>query len=131
MSETSPASRPALPKPWIDEIFRRMGHSYGSKFADVWSGQDPEDLRDYWAEQLAGFREYPEAIKAALDALDDCELPPTLPQFKKMIRNAANRLGNQRQALPAPPPMGKAEAAARLAEIKKRVFARGALPAGK
>ena len=90
-NETSPANRSALPDSWIGRVFDHMSGLYGSRFADLWRGTDPETVRRMWDEKLAGFREMPGAIKEALDSLDSKPYPPTLPEFLQMCREAAPR----------------------------------------
>ena len=80
-----------LPDAWIARIFDHMSALYGSKFATLWQGTDPESMRRIWAQKLAGFSEKPKAIKQALDALDAKPFPPTLPEFLTMCREAAQR----------------------------------------
>lgn len=113
-SMTSPVNRCALPDAWIDKIFAEMSASYGSKFADMWSGTSPDDLRAKWAAKLAGFRDMPGAIREALDALDSKPFPPTLPEFLAMCREAGHRHSAPVQAISYTP---TAEEQARAAEV--------------
>ena len=64
--ETSAARPFVLPDSWIVRIFDHMAAMYGSKFADLWRGTEPEKVRAMWAEKLAGFADKPKAIKLAL-----------------------------------------------------------------
>lgn len=90
--ETSPtkssASLEPLPDAWIGKIFDTMSVMYGSRFAAMWADSDAEKVRAMWAEKLGGFRKAPEAIRYALDALDDHPWPPTLPEFLALCRKA-------------------------------------------
>lgn len=108
---TSPAKQPAFPERWIEELFDRMAAMYGAKFADQWRGIDPAKVRAMWAEKLAGFADKPQAIKSALDALDERPFPPTLPEFLQLCREAAKRVGNSQPALPLKPDPERAKAA--------------------
>ena len=47
-----------LPTAWIEKLFERMAALYGSKFADMWRGTDPEhkQLREL-LQHLTGFAE--------------------------------------------------------------------------
>lgn len=103
----------ALPDEWVVRIFEHMACTYGTRFADLWAGQEPETVRAYWGRKLGGFDG--EAIKAALDALDDRPFPPTLPEFIALCRAAANRRGSY-VALPAPQ-MSREEAATRAQKL--------------
>lgn len=100
---TSTAKQPALPDAWVERLFDHMAALYGSKFADLWRSTDPAKVRAMWADKLAGFADKPQAIKAALDALDERPFPPTLPEFIALCRDAARRSGTARQALPHKP----------------------------
>jgi hypothetical protein len=65
----------------------------------MWRGTDLAGVKLTWASKLSGFANMPEAIKAALDALDDRPLPPTLPEFLHLCRDAARRAGPAAKAL--------------------------------
>lgn len=93
----------SLPDAWIRRIFDHMSCTYGSKFFDLWSGQDGDVVRAFWASKLGGFHDKPDAIKLALEALDERIFPPTLPEFLEMCRTAARRLPGA-PTLPAPAP---------------------------
>ena len=80
-----------LPQQWVVRIFDQMSALYGKKFADQWSGTDPEVMRRTWAQKLGGFSDKPKAIKQALDSLDAKPFPPTLPEFLTMCRESASR----------------------------------------
>lgn len=85
--------QPNLPIAWIDRIFNHLSGLYGSKFTDMWRETDIAEVKLLWAEKLAGFKGRPEAIKSAMDALDDKPWPPTLPEFLHLCRDAARRAG--------------------------------------
>ena len=80
-----------LPVKWVDRIFAHLMALYGSRFLDMWRGTDLAAVKVMWAEKLGGFESNPDAIKAALDALDDKPFPPTLPEFLHLCRDAARR----------------------------------------
>lgn len=106
MSETSPPtySDCRLPDRWIERIFAHMAASYGTRFADLWAGQDAATVKAFWAVKLGGFAGRGDVIKAALDALDEQPTPPSLPQFLAICRTQTRRLPSPHLALPAPPP---------------------------
>lgn len=104
----------ALPKPWVERIFDRMSVLYGSKFADLWRGVEPEGLKQAWAEELCGFKDQPERIKQALDALRGLEQPPTLPQFINMLRNT-----HSTAPIALPAPVDREAGAKKLEEVVK------------
>lgn len=82
----------SLPATWVERIFGHISALYGSKFLDMWRGQDVNAVKAIWSEKLGGFSDKPHAIKAALDALDEKPFPPTLPEFLHMCRDAARRI---------------------------------------
>lgn len=88
-----------LATPWVERIFAHLSLIYGSRFLDMWRGVDADHLKAMWANKLGGFAENPEAIKLALDALDDKPQPPTLPEFLRLCRDAARRTGSSVPAL--------------------------------
>lgn len=90
-------------------MFDHLAAMYGSRFADLWRGTDPEKVRAMWASKLAGFADKPGAIKQALAALDEKPFPPTLPEFLALCREAARRIGNDKPALPHKPTAEDAE----------------------
>jgi hypothetical protein len=61
-----------------------MAALYGSKFADMWRGTDPEQVKALWAHEL-GKLSRDEVTKGA-QALMTQEWPPSLPQFIKLCR---------------------------------------------
>ena len=108
-----------LPANWITRIFERMEGLYGARFHDAWKGTNLDNVKLTWAEKLAGFAGKPEAIKSALDALDDKPFPPTLPEFMLLCREASRHERAVIQpALPAPE-IPKAEIEARIATVEK------------
>ena len=76
-----------------------MSALYGSQFADMWRGLDVEEVKLRWAEELRGFKDQPERIKQAMEALRGQERVPNLPQFINMLRQTST---NTPLALPAP-----------------------------
>lgn len=57
-------------------------------FLDRWRGCDMANVRETWAEELAGFADQPERIGYALRSLADQQFPPTLPEFVAACRRA-------------------------------------------
>lgn len=107
-----------LPESWINKIFDYQIAMYGSRFADLWRGTDLEKVKAVWAEKLKGFESNPEAIKEALNSLDDKPWPPSLPEFLQLCRNAATRKGTF-VSLSAPS-MDKETARARLQQAAEK-----------
>lgn len=86
LSEISPGRVSALPDAWITEIFRRMELNFGSRFSNLWRNVAPAEMRSHWAEMLAGMHDRPLAIKAALEACQGKDDPPTPAQFLESCR---------------------------------------------
>lgn len=117
--QSNPNTAPCLPQPWVDRIFAHMACLYGKRFAEMWAGQDADTLKAFWGMKLAGFADHPQAIKHALDSLDERNFPPTCPEFVGMCRNALRR-NPAGPALP-PPPIDRESAKQRLAQLKQRM----------
>lgn len=76
----------ALPMPWVDSIFARLGVTYGRDFLGRWDGFDLQAIKDDWAEKLAGFTRHPDAIAYALQHLP--VKAPTVVEFCAIARRA-------------------------------------------
>ncbi len=99
MNARLPDQRPALPDDWINSLFDRLEAAYGSRWQNMWGNSSLQNVKDLWAEKLAGFFDNPKAIGYALNALDEHPFPPTLPEFLALCRKAPRP---ELQALPAP-----------------------------
>lgn len=125
MSETKstlPAKLSALPESWIDELFGHMGAYYGSLFADRWKDNNIAEVKRVWAESLANFSDNPKCFRAALKSMiDECQFPPTLPEFVALCRKHYVR-PQQQAALPdlGHQPLSRDEGRHRMAELKKK-----------
>ena len=84
---------------WIERLFSRLAALYGAAFGRQWEGTNIADVKTVWAEKLGGFEDKPQAIKGALDALDEHPYPPTLPEFIILCRTAARRIGTDKPLL--------------------------------
>lgn len=107
MSAGQSTFRQPLPMGWVRKLFGELQGNYGTRFLDMWrSGQtnvDNDDVgllnaMELWAEKLAGFRDYPEAIRRVLDTLPPH--PPTLPEFVALCRQSCPKPAHK--ALPSP-----------------------------
>ena len=85
-----------LPLPWVTKLIDRFAILYGSKFTEQWKGVDPEELRQAWAEELAGYTG--EELRHGLEACKTKTWPPTLPEFTQLCRPG---LDNERSYLEA------------------------------
>lgn len=88
----------ALPLAWVEKIFRKLTLVYGRDFMARWEGQEINDVIEDWAEELAGFVNWPEAIAWALKSLPDGK-PPTVLEFRAICFKAPKP---DRLALPEP-----------------------------
>jgi hypothetical protein len=73
-----------LPTAWIEKLFERMAALYGSKFADMWRGTDPEQVKALWSQELGKLSR--EEVTKGAQALMTLEWPPSLPQFINLCR---------------------------------------------
>lgn len=74
----------AIPREWIDSLFKRMLVRYGNKFVEMWRGIDMEDVKREWASEMGKLNAA--EMKAGVSALDSQEWPPTLPMFLQLCR---------------------------------------------
>ena len=88
----------ALPLAWVEKVFRKLTVVYGRDFMARWEGQEINDVIEDWAEELAGFVNWPEAIAWALKNLPDSK-PPTVLEFRALCFKAPKP---ERLALPEP-----------------------------
>lgn len=84
---------------WVDSLFARMAVRYGSAWANKWEGLDMQSVRADWAEELAMFENWPEAIAYGLVNLP-LDRPPNVGQFRDLCRGAPARRPKL-QAVPA------------------------------
>lgn len=82
-----------LPSAWVEKIFARLQGVYGREFLGQYgtgmvNGIDAgiENAKAVWADELAGFAKWPEAIGYALEHLP--ERVPNCIKFKELCRNA-------------------------------------------
>lgn len=87
-----------LPLAWVEKVFRKLTVVYGRDFMTRWEGQEINDVIEDWAEELAGFVNWPEAIAWALKNLPDSK-PPTVLEFRALCFKAPKP---ERLALPEP-----------------------------
>lgn len=81
---------------------------YGRHWSDMWAGLDLQDVKQAWAEDLAGYTG--DEIKTGLDACKGRKFLPTLPEFQELCRpafdidgalhTAIREMGNRRQHRP-------------------------------
>lgn len=88
----------ALPLAWVEKIFRKLTLVYGRDFTARWEGQETIHVIEDWAEELAGFVNWPEAIAWALKSLPEGK-PPTVIEFRALCFKAPKP---ERPALPEP-----------------------------
>lgn len=87
-----------LPTPWVEKIFKKLTICYGRDFAGRWEGLEINDVIDDWAEELSGFKNWPEAISWALQNLPAGK-PPTVLEFRAICFKAPKP---DRKTLPEP-----------------------------
>lgn len=88
LNATSQPIASVLPDTWISKIFSKFEARYGSLFIDRWRDCDMANVRETWAEELAGFKDQPDRIAYALRVLAEEKFPPTLPEFIAACRRA-------------------------------------------
>lgn len=94
----------SLPISSVEEIFARMSVTYGSAWAQMWLGLNPDTVKDEWAVALGAYANRPEAIEHALEHLP-VDRPPNVLQFKVICLHAPRaEVEPQLPGLPAPKP---------------------------
>lgn len=88
----------SLPIAWVDRIFEKLSRTYGREFLSRWDGLPLAEVKDDWAHELAGFANWPEAIKYGLENMP-ADRVPTVLQFRDICRKAPAKAV---KALPAP-----------------------------
>jgi hypothetical protein len=96
-----------------------MAVTYGAAWSRMWEGIDIAAVKANWAEELDGFRSWPEALYYGLRYLPT-DRPPTVLQFRDICRKAPKN--DPVPALPAPSadPRVAEEAKAKLATLAGR-----------
>ncbi|MDR2209375.1 MAG: hypothetical protein LBE22_10455 [Azoarcus sp.] len=126
------SKRTPLPDTLVERIFSQLQGMYGSLWLDRWrDGVQIERggkrfdqglllAKATWAKELAGFADQPKRISVALDACRHRPLPPTLPEFIELCRQAPD---DAPAALPEPKPSPEVRAARAqyLAEASRRI----------
>ena len=79
-----------LPNAWVDSLFARLAVRYGSAWTAKWEGLDMGAVRADWADELAVFQNWHEAISYGLVNLP-LDRPPTVGQFRDLCRGAPAR----------------------------------------
>jgi hypothetical protein len=72
----------ALPDRWIERVLSVMASTYGARFADMWAGVSPDDMKREWARKLGALTQ--DEIVRGIDALG--KFCPTLPEFVELCR---------------------------------------------
>lgn len=106
---------------WVEKLFQKFEDFYGAKWAAQYGDFPRQRVKQTWAEELAGFSDMGGAIAQALNAQKESPFPPTLPEFLKLCRDAARRMGGS--GAPALEHRQTIEERERAAELSKRAVA--------
>ncbi len=107
-----------LPAAWVDRLFARLIAVYGMAFMRQYEGLQADDVKAMWAQELANFKTWPDAITYALDMLP--ERAPNVIEFRNICRRAPRPEQPRIEAPPADPAVVEA-GLAQLDEIKKQM----------
>lgn len=99
-----------LPDGWVDRIFEKLALTYGRAFLNQWEGLPIEDVKADWEHELAGYVDFPEAIKFALRNLPS-DRPVNVRQFRDLCRRAPAKSVPQLEAPRADPERVRTELA--------------------
>lgn len=72
----------ALPDQWIERVLAVMASTYGARFADMWSGVSPHEMKREWARKLGALNQ--DEIVLGINSLG--KFCPTLPEFIELCR---------------------------------------------
>ena len=108
-----------LPIEMIDSLFARLQVRYGSSWSNKWAGIDLADVKDDWAQVLAGYAQSTESIFHGLDCLPT-DTPPNAMQFALLCRGAP-KFQPLRLDAPEATPARRAEIAALLERTRRSV----------
>lgn len=110
----------------VDRLFAKFACWYGKHWLDMWAGIDLRLVKKEWANELAIFNGY--RLKYGLDCCKRRKFPPTLPEFIEYCESTPKHL----QVPDVPklehneaPPLSRAEARARLAQLMAEANLRG------
>lgn len=67
---------------WIERVLAVMASTYGARFADMWAGVSPVDMKREWSRKLGALK--PAEIVRGIDSLG--KYCPTLPEFIELCR---------------------------------------------
>lgn len=84
MNQLTNASSTPLPSAWIERLWSRFASMYGNKFLDMWRGLGIDEVKNAWAEDLAGYSA--DELKRGLEWCKTQDWPPTLPGFMTACR---------------------------------------------
>jgi hypothetical protein len=76
----------ALPRHWMEALFRKMIGFYGARFNSMWQGSTAIEVQKIWAVELSKLSR--EQLKAGSESLTALSKPPTLPEFVTLCRQA-------------------------------------------
>ena len=79
-----------LPDAWVKSLFARLAVRYGSAWSAKWEGLDMDAVHADWADELAMFERWPEAISYGIVNLP-LDRPPNVGQFRDLCRGAPAR----------------------------------------
>ncbi len=93
----SPLTSNPVPLPWVEKLFSKFTAMYGNRFLDMWRGLDMQEVKQLWAEQLAGLTG--EEIRTGIQALISKDFPPSLPEFMALCRPKLDALAAYYEAV--------------------------------
>jgi hypothetical protein len=83
MNQLSTSTNP-IPEKWIDALFAKLHSFYGTRFLDMWRGNDLQTVKAVWTQELSKLSR--DEVAKGANALVNQEYCPTLPQFISLCR---------------------------------------------
>jgi hypothetical protein len=74
----------AIPEKWIDALFAKLHSFYGTRFLDMWRGNDLQTVKAVWTQELSKLSR--DEVAKGANSLVNQEYCPTLPQFINLCR---------------------------------------------
>lgn len=96
MNPLSTSTNP-IPEKWIDALFAKLHSFYGTRFLDMWRGNDLQTVKAVWTQELSKLSR--DEVAKGANSLVNQEYCPSLPQFIKLCRTDIDAVAAYYEAL--------------------------------
>jgi hypothetical protein len=87
----------SIPEKWIDALFAKLHSFYGTRFLDMWRGNDLQTVKAVWTQELSKLSR--DEVAKGANSLVNQEYCPSLPQFIKLCRTDIDAVAAYYEAL--------------------------------